>query len=115
MVAYTRGNVCSSVFRFYFCPLLFYSDHHVKEKDRQKKKDKNKEWKNHKLPPVHDIARENGDVISPKKGKKSSKQLMGKCTLYFTFYFDILGTMQIFSFKFLVMITSVQKRFGQHY
>ncbi|KAM9352390.1 lysine-specific demethylase RSBN1L-like [Symphorus nematophorus] len=42
-------------------------DHRVKEKDRDKKKEKNKEWKNHKLPPVHDIARENGEVISPQK------------------------------------------------
>lgn len=49
-------------------PLLLSSDHRVKEKDREKKKEKNKEWKNHKLPPVHDIARENGEVISPQKG-----------------------------------------------
>ncbi|KAM3609198.1 uncharacterized protein V6R79_010894 [Siganus canaliculatus] len=41
--------------------------HRVKEKDREKKKDKNKEWKNHKLPPVHDIARENGEVMSSQK------------------------------------------------
>ncbi|XP_061578061.1 lysine-specific demethylase RSBN1L-like [Cololabis saira] len=45
-------------------------DHHVKEKDRQKKKDKNKEWRSHKLPHVHDIARENGGVISPIKESK---------------------------------------------
>ncbi|XP_041852571.1 lysine-specific demethylase RSBN1L-like [Melanotaenia boesemani] len=45
-------------------------DHHVKEKDRQMKKEKNKEWKNYKLPPIHDIARENGDVISPQKDSK---------------------------------------------
>uniref|UniRef100_A0A3P8S3G4 Round spermatid basic protein 1 like n=1 Tax=Amphiprion percula TaxID=161767 RepID=A0A3P8S3G4_AMPPE len=45
-------------------------DHRVKEKDREKKKEKNKEWKNHKLPPVHDIARENGEVISPQKESK---------------------------------------------
>lgn len=45
------------------------SDHQVKEKDREKKKDKNKEWKNHKLPPVHEIARENGEVVSPQKGR----------------------------------------------
>lgn len=49
--------------------LLLFSDHRVKEKDREKKKEKNKEWKNHKLPPVHDIARENGEVISPQKGR----------------------------------------------
>ncbi|KAM9377125.1 lysine-specific demethylase RSBN1L-like [Pholidichthys leucotaenia] len=45
-------------------------DHKVKEKDREMKKDKNKEWKNHKRPPVHDIARENGDVISSLKESK---------------------------------------------
>ncbi|KAM6937324.1 lysine-specific demethylase RSBN1L-like [Xenentodon cancila] len=49
---------------------MLQRDHHVKEKDRQKKKDKNKEWKNHKLPHVHDIARENGEVISPTKESK---------------------------------------------
>ncbi|KAI3371432.1 hypothetical protein L3Q82_024020 [Scortum barcoo] len=36
-------------------------DHRVKEKK------KSKEWKNHKLPPVHDIARENGEMVSPQK------------------------------------------------
>ncbi|XP_051238913.1 lysine-specific demethylase RSBN1L isoform X2 [Dicentrarchus labrax] len=46
---------------------MLQSDHRVKEKDREKKKEKNKEWKNHKLPPVHDIARENGEVISQQK------------------------------------------------
>ncbi|XP_076589195.1 lysine-specific demethylase RSBN1L-like [Chaetodon auriga] len=46
---------------------MLQRDHRVKEKDREKKKEKNKEWKNHKLPPVHDIARENGEVISPQK------------------------------------------------
>ncbi|KAM9754756.1 lysine-specific demethylase RSBN1L-like isoform 1-T1 [Menidia menidia] len=45
-------------------------DHRVKEKDRPKKKDQSKEWKNHKLPPVHDIARENGEVTSPQKESK---------------------------------------------
>ncbi|CAN9499195.1 unnamed protein product [Ophioblennius macclurei] len=45
-------------------------DHRAKEKDRQKKKEKSKEWKNHKMPPVHDIARENGEVISPQKDSK---------------------------------------------
>ncbi|XP_054892257.1 lysine-specific demethylase RSBN1L-like [Poeciliopsis prolifica] len=45
-------------------------DHSVKEKDRQKKKEKNKEWKKHKLPPVHDIVRENGEVMSPQKESK---------------------------------------------
>ncbi|XP_073327817.1 lysine-specific demethylase RSBN1L-like [Pagrus major] len=46
---------------------MLQRDHRVKEKDREKKKEKNKEWRNHKLPPVHDIARENGEVISPQK------------------------------------------------
>ncbi|KAK2842138.1 hypothetical protein Q5P01_012338 [Channa striata] len=45
-------------------------DHRVKEKDREKKKENKKQWKNHKLPPVHDIARENGEVISPQKESK---------------------------------------------
>ncbi|XP_032433618.1 LOW QUALITY PROTEIN: lysine-specific demethylase RSBN1L-like [Xiphophorus hellerii] len=45
-------------------------DHSGKEKDRQKKKEKNKEWKKHKLPPVHDIVRENGEVMSPQKESK---------------------------------------------
>ncbi|XP_058501025.1 lysine-specific demethylase RSBN1L-like [Solea solea] len=39
-------------------------EHRVKEKEREKKK--NKDWNNHKLPPVHDV-RENGEVISPQK------------------------------------------------
>lgn len=50
-----------------YCSLfsLFPSlDHIAKEKDRQKNKEKNKEWKNHQMPPVHDIVRENGDVTS---------------------------------------------------
>ncbi|XP_022610356.1 round spermatid basic protein 1-like [Seriola dumerili] len=47
---------------------MLQKDHRVKEKDREKKK--NKEWKNHKLPPVHDIARENGEVISSQKESK---------------------------------------------
>lgn len=38
----------------------------MKEKDREKKK--KKDLKNHKLQPVSDIVRENGDVISPQKG-----------------------------------------------
>uniref|UniRef100_A0A1A7YP06 Round spermatid basic protein 1-like n=1 Tax=Iconisemion striatum TaxID=60296 RepID=A0A1A7YP06_9TELE len=42
-------------------------DYNENEKDRQKKKEKTREWKNHKMPPVHDIVRENGDVISPQK------------------------------------------------
>lgn len=49
--------------------LFFSLDHSGKEKDRQKKKEKNKEWKKHKLPPVHDIVRENGEVMSPQKGR----------------------------------------------
>lgn len=78
MVIFTRGNVCSSVmllsmdvaaFHLPLSPLLLVPDHRVKEKDREKKKEKTKEWKNHKMPPVHDIARENGEVISPPKGR----------------------------------------------
>ncbi|XP_068459162.1 lysine-specific demethylase RSBN1L-like isoform X2 [Clinocottus analis] len=47
-------------------------DHHVKEKDREKKKEKSKEWKHHMLTPVtlHDFARENGEVLSPQKESK---------------------------------------------
>ncbi|XP_068169981.1 lysine-specific demethylase RSBN1L-like [Antennarius striatus] len=41
-------------------------DHRLKEKDRDKK-EKNKDWKNYKLHPVHDVAKENGDVVSPQK------------------------------------------------
>ncbi|KAA8590241.1 hypothetical protein FQN60_014175 [Etheostoma spectabile] len=51
---------------------MLQRDHHVKEKDREKKKEKSKEWKSHKLPPVHDIARENGEVISPQKESKDT-------------------------------------------
>lgn len=49
-------------------------DHRAKEKDRERKKEKSKEkeWRNHKTlpppPPVHDVARENGEVVSPQKG-----------------------------------------------
>ncbi|KAK1888119.1 Lysine-specific demethylase RSBN1L [Dissostichus eleginoides] len=46
---------------------MLQRDHNAKEKDREKKKEKSKECNNHKLPPVHDIARENGEVISPEK------------------------------------------------
>uniref|UniRef100_UPI0037E7C6C1 lysine-specific demethylase RSBN1L-like n=1 Tax=Semicossyphus pulcher TaxID=241346 RepID=UPI0037E7C6C1 len=49
---------------------LLQRDHRVKEKEKEKKKEKNKEWKNHRLPPLHDIARENGEVISPQKESK---------------------------------------------
>uniref|UniRef100_A0AAX7T6U9 Round spermatid basic protein 1 like n=1 Tax=Astatotilapia calliptera TaxID=8154 RepID=A0AAX7T6U9_ASTCA len=49
---------------------MLQRDDQVKEKDREKKKEKNKEWKNHKLPPVHEIARENGEVVSPQKESK---------------------------------------------
>ncbi|KAM7396565.1 hypothetical protein PAMP_019598 [Pampus punctatissimus] len=50
---------------------MLQRDHRVKEKDRDKKKEKNKqEWKSHKFPPVHDIARENGGVVSPQKESK---------------------------------------------
>lgn len=55
-----------AAFHLPLSPPLLFPDHRVKEKDREKKK--NKEWKNHKLPPVHDIARENGEVVSPQKG-----------------------------------------------
>lgn len=55
--------------------MVLLPDHHVKEKDRQRKKDKKKEWKNNSLPPVHDITRENGDVIFPQKGKKKKYKL----------------------------------------
>ncbi|XP_034735790.1 lysine-specific demethylase RSBN1L-like isoform X2 [Etheostoma cragini] len=51
---------------------MLQRDQHVKEKDREKKKEKSKEWKNHKLPPVHDIARENGEVMSPQKESKDT-------------------------------------------
>lgn len=52
------------------------SDHQGKDKDREKKKkEKNKEWKNHKLPPVHEIARENGEVVSPQKGRNKNHTL----------------------------------------
>ncbi|KAM3869966.1 lysine-specific demethylase RSBN1L-like [Diretmus argenteus] len=47
---------------------LLQRDHRVKEKEREKKKDK--EWKNHTLPPVNDVAKENGEVISPQKESK---------------------------------------------
>ncbi|XP_029908740.1 lysine-specific demethylase RSBN1L-like isoform X2 [Myripristis murdjan] len=49
---------------------MLQRDYRVKDKERDKKKEKDKEWKNHKLPPVNDIARENGDVISPQKEVK---------------------------------------------
>ncbi|XP_075998426.1 lysine-specific demethylase RSBN1L-like [Genypterus blacodes] len=49
---------------------MLQRDHPVKEKEREKKKEKSKEWKNHNLPPVHDIAKENGEVISPEKESK---------------------------------------------
>ncbi|KAM9807779.1 lysine-specific demethylase RSBN1L-like [Neosynchiropus ocellatus] len=45
-------------------------DERVKNKEKEKKKDKNKEWKNHKLPPEHDMSRENGEVFSPRKESK---------------------------------------------
>nr|XP_015820208.2 lysine-specific demethylase RSBN1L [Nothobranchius furzeri] len=44
-------------------------DYSGNENDRQKK-EKTREWKNHKMPPVHDFVRENGDVISPQKESK---------------------------------------------
>ncbi|XP_023811155.1 round spermatid basic protein 1-like isoform X1 [Oryzias latipes] len=49
-------------------------DPHVKEKDRQRKKEKKNEWKNNSLlPPVHDITRENGEVLFPQKDKEKLK------------------------------------------
>lgn len=60
-------NVTAFLLTVFF---LLRSDQRVKEKTREKKKEKNKEWKNHKVPPVHDIARENGEVVSPQKGIK---------------------------------------------
>lgn len=45
-------------------------DDRVKDKEKEKKRDKNKEWKNHKLPSVHDMGRENGEVMSPLKELK---------------------------------------------
>ncbi|KAK7896189.1 hypothetical protein WMY93_021514 [Mugilogobius chulae] len=36
----------------------------------ERKKDKTKDWKNHKLPSVHDMGRENGEVLSPLKESK---------------------------------------------
>ncbi|XP_072292103.1 uncharacterized protein [Eucyclogobius newberryi] len=46
-------------------------DDRVKE---ERKKEKSKEWKNHKLPSVHDMGRENGEVMSPlKESKEKSK------------------------------------------
>ncbi|XP_019966814.2 lysine-specific demethylase RSBN1L-like [Paralichthys olivaceus] len=47
---------------------LLQRDHRVKEKDRDTKK--NKEWKHHKLPPAHDITRENGEATSPQNEPK---------------------------------------------
>lgn len=58
-----------AAFHFTLSPLMLFLDHRVKEKDREKKKERSKEWKNHKLPPEHDIARENGDVCSPQNGR----------------------------------------------
>ncbi|XP_029290548.1 round spermatid basic protein 1-like [Cottoperca gobio] len=52
---------------------MLQRDHSANEKDGEKKKEKSKEWKNHKLPPVHDIARENGEVISPQKESEKPK------------------------------------------
>lgn len=63
--------VCYAAFHLPLSPPLLLSDDHVKEKDREKKKEKSKEWKNHMLTPVtsHDFARENGEVLSPQKGR----------------------------------------------
>lgn len=58
-----------AAFHLTLSPFVLPSDQRAKDKDREKKKEKNKEWKNHKLPPVHDIARENGEAISPQKGR----------------------------------------------
>ncbi|XP_056138487.1 lysine-specific demethylase RSBN1L-like [Lampris incognitus] len=45
-------------------------DPRIKGKDRDKKKELDKEWKNYKLPPVNDISRENGEAVSPQKDSK---------------------------------------------
>ncbi|XP_020510776.2 lysine-specific demethylase RSBN1L [Labrus bergylta] len=42
---------------------MLQRDHRVKEKEKKK----SKEWKNHRTPPLHDIARENGEVFSPQE------------------------------------------------
>ena len=74
MEIYTRGNVVSSPMclrmdvKVFSCHRL-PADHRVKEKERDTKK--NKEWKHHKLPPAHDITRENGEGASPQKGTDS--------------------------------------------
>uniref|UniRef100_A0AAV2KR65 Round spermatid basic protein 1-like n=1 Tax=Knipowitschia caucasica TaxID=637954 RepID=A0AAV2KR65_KNICA len=48
-----------------------HGDDLVKEETR---KDKNKDWKNHKLPSVHDMGRENGEVMAHlKEVKEKSK------------------------------------------
>ncbi|KAM9854454.1 lysine-specific demethylase RSBN1L-like [Aulostomus maculatus] len=52
---------------------MLQRDHRVKEKDREKKKERSKEWRNHKLLPEHDIARENGEVFSQKESKEKPK------------------------------------------
>uniref|UniRef100_A0A3Q3Q8L0 Round spermatid basic protein 1 like n=1 Tax=Monopterus albus TaxID=43700 RepID=A0A3Q3Q8L0_MONAL len=49
---------------------MLQRDHRIKEEDREKKNEKNKEWRNHKPPPGHDISRENGEVVSPQKELK---------------------------------------------
>ncbi|XP_035497272.2 lysine-specific demethylase RSBN1L-like [Scophthalmus maximus] len=47
---------------------LLQRDPRVKEKDREKKK--SRDWKDHSLPPVHDIARENGEATPPQREPK---------------------------------------------
>lgn len=66
----------AAAFHLTLCPPLLLSDHRGKDKDREKKKEKSKEWKNHKLPPVHDIARENGEAISPQKGRAQTQRVI---------------------------------------
>ncbi|XP_028304877.1 round spermatid basic protein 1-like [Gouania willdenowi] len=44
--------------------------HRAKDKDRDKKKDRAREQKNHVVPPVHEIARENGGLMCSQKDSK---------------------------------------------
>ncbi|XP_034541688.1 lysine-specific demethylase RSBN1L-like [Notolabrus celidotus] len=53
---------------------MLQRDPPVKEKEKEKKKEKSKDWKNHRVPPLHDIARENGETnSSPKDSKEKPK------------------------------------------
>ncbi|XP_071772186.1 lysine-specific demethylase RSBN1L-like [Centroberyx gerrardi] len=57
---------------------MLQRDYRVKDKERDKKKEKDKEWKNHNLPPVNDIARENGEVITPQKESKEKPKAVSE-------------------------------------